>query len=222
MADPKKISELSAVTVIDKAADTLEVDDTSEADAAANKKITPDQIVSGKRAIWVPVQAMNPSLTAGCGGLTTTETTAGRPDMKTRPFDSATEEHAQFSVAFPLSWDLGTVTFMPYWTKLTAPTAGLDGVAWGLQGLAVGDDELFDQAYGTEIVVGVDAVKVIEDLWIGAESTAVTIAGTPANDDLCEFQISRVVASADPLDDMDVDAELIGVKIFYTTDIADD
>ena len=42
MVDAKKISDLSAITTIDKAADELEIRDTSEADAVANKAITPN------------------------------------------------------------------------------------------------------------------------------------------------------------------------------------
>ena len=176
----------------------------------------------GKQTMWVPATAMSPSVTAGCAALVPVETTAGQPDMQVLDFSDTTEEHAQFSVAFPKSWNLGTVTFMAFSTKSAAPTAGKDGVAWGLQGLSVGDDDSIDQAYGTEVVVGKDDAQTAEDLWVTAESGAVTIAGTPADDDLCFFQVSRVVASVSPLDDYDKDARLLGIKIFFTTDAATD
>ena len=42
------------------------------------------------------------------------ETTATRPDMKVLDFDKATDEFAQSSVAFPKSWNEGTITYQVY------------------------------------------------------------------------------------------------------------
>ncbi len=176
----------------------------------------------GKETIWVPAAAMRASTTAGCAVIASVETTAGRPDMFVLDFDTTTEEHAQFSIAFPKRWNLGTVTFQAFWTVSAAGTGGLDGVAWGLEAVAVTADETIDVAYGTEVVVGVDAEQTLEDLFMTAESGEVTIAGTPADDDLCFFQVSRVVGSSSPLDDMDADARLLGIKLFWTADIGTD
>ena len=51
---------------------------------------------------------------------------------------------------------------------------------------------------------------------VTAESSAITIAGTPAVGDLCFFRVYRDVSDAN--DDMAEDARLIGVKVFFTTD----
>ncbi len=220
MAD-SKIPDLTETTA-PAGDDEIEISDTSQSAGSKSRRMKRDNFISGKQTIWVPAAAMIPSVTNGCGAAASAETTAGQPDMIHLPFDPATEEHAQFSIAFPKSWNLGTVTFRPFWTRIVAPTGGLDGVVWGLQALSVSDDESIDQAYGTEILVDIDAAKSTEDLWVGAESAAVTIAGTPADDDLCFFQVSRVVASSSPLDDLDVDACLLGIQLFYTTDLAED
>ena len=53
---------------------------------------------------------------------------------------------AQFQIAFPKSWNEGTITFQAYWTTTATDT---DGVAWGLQGVAVSDNDTIDVAYGT-------------------------------------------------------------------------
>jgi hypothetical protein len=53
-------------------------------------------------------------------------------------------------------------------------------------------------------------------VYVTAESGAVTIGGTPADDDLIFFRVSRDVSDAN--DDMTEDARLIGIKLFYTTD----
>jgi len=56
------------------------------------------------------------------------------------------------------------------------------------------------------------------DLMVSAESNAVTIAGSPAAGDLCFFQINRDVSA----DAQTGDARLLGIKLIYTTNAAND
>ena len=149
--------------------------------------------------------------------ITDVQTTAGRPDMQVLDFDASADEHAQFQIAFPKSWNEGTITFQVYWTTTATDT---DGVAWGLQGVAVSDNDTIDVAYGTAVVVTDDALSAAEDQCVTSESGAVTIAGSPAVDDIVYFRIFRDVSDGN--DDMTEDARLIGVKIFFTTDAAND
>ena len=171
----------------------------------------------GTQTIWVPACAMRPTVTNGCAVITDAETTSGRPDMQVLDFDPSSDEHAQFQICFPKSWNESTITFSVYWTTTATDT---DGVAWGLQGVAVSDNDTIDVAYGTAVVVTDDALSAAEDLCVTATSGAVTIAGTPAVGDICYFRIFRDVSDAN--DDMAEDARLIGVKIFFTTDAAND
>lgn len=171
----------------------------------------------GKHTIWIPAGAMRPTVSNGCAALTDVETTAARPDMQVLDFDATADEHAQFQIGFPKSWNEGTITFQVYWTVAAAVTTG---VAWGLQGVAVSDDGTIDVAYGTAVVVTDDALNAAEDLMVSAESAAVTIAGTPAVGDVSFFRIFRDVSDAN--DDMTQDARLIGVQVFYTLDAGDD
>ena len=55
---------------------------------------------------------------------------------------------------------------------------------------------------------------------MSAESSAITIAGSPAVDQLCYFRIFRDVSATN--DDMAGDCRLHGVKLFFTTDAAND
>ena len=55
---------------------------------------------------------------------------------------------------------------------------------------------------------------------VTSESSALTIAGSPADDQLCYFQINR--ETTDGNDDMAEDARLIGIKLFFTTDAKND
>ena len=56
------------------------------------------------------------------------------------------------------------------------------------------------------------------DLDVTAESGAITIAGTPAAGDQVFFEISRDVSE----DSLTADAKLLGIKLFFTTDSAND
>jgi len=171
---------------------------------------------AGKESIWVPANAMIPTTTNGSAAVQAVETTSGRPDMYVLDFDKDSDEHAQFAVAFPKSWNLGTVTFQAFWSGLAAT----GGVSWGLQGVGMPDNSTIDVAYGTAVVVDDAEQGAVEELNVSAVSGAVTIAGTPADDDLTYFRIFRDVSDAN--DDSGGDARLHGVKIFYTTDAKND
>jgi hypothetical protein len=171
---------------------------------------------AGKETIWIPANAMTPTESNGCASVTSVETTSGRPDMVVLDFDKDSDEFAQFAVAFPKSWNLGTITFQCFWSGLAATT----GVAISLEGVAMNDNETIDVAYGSAVVVTDDAQGAVEELLVTAESGAVTIAGTPADNDLCYFRIGRDVSDGN--DDMAGDMRLHGIKIFFTTDAAND
>jgi hypothetical protein len=171
----------------------------------------------GKQTIFVPASAMRPTSSNGCASLTDVETTSGRPDMQVLDFDASSDEHAQFQVAFPKGWDEGTVTFRAYWTVSSAVSTG---VAIGLQGVACGDSDTIDVAYGTAIVVTDDALNAAEDLSVTSESSAVTIAGSPAADEMTFFRVFRDVSDAN--DDMTQDMRLIGIQLFFTLDAGND
>ena len=172
--------------------------------------------VAGKQTIWIPANAMTPTTSNPCADIAAVETTSGRPDMYVLDFDKDSDEHAQFTVAFPKSWNLGTITYQAFWSGLAATS----GVTWSLQGVAMNDNETIDVAYGTAITVDDDAQSAVEELLVSAESSAVTIDGTPADDDLCYFRIFRDVSAGN--DDMAGDARLHGIKLFYTTDAKND
>ena len=173
--------------------------------------------IAGKQTMWIPSNAITPTESNGCAAITVVETTAGRPDMYVLDFDDGADEHAQFTVAFPKQWNLGTVTFQVFWCSTATDT---DGVSWGLQGVAMNDNETMDVAYGTAIVVDDANQGAAEELLVTAESTAVTIAGTPADNDLTYFRVFRDVSDAN--DTAAEDARLIGLKLFYTTDALND
>ena len=213
----QKITELTALTTIDAAADWIPVVDFGG--TPTTKKILPSNFfnaAAGKQTIFVPAGAMRPTTSNGCSVLTVVETTAGRPDMIVLDFATGADEHAQFQVAFPKSWNEGTVTFQVFWTSTATDT---DGVAWGLQGVSVANDSTIDVAYGSAVVVTDDNISAAEDMLVTAESTAVTISGA-AVDTMTFFRVFRDVSDGN--DDMTEDARLIGIKLHFTTDALTD
>ena len=172
--------------------------------------------VAGKESIWIPALAMKPTASNGCSNHTVVETTSGRPDMIVLDFDKDSDEFAQFNVAFPKSWNAGTVTFQFYWSGIAATT----GVAMNLQGVAFADNDSIDTAYGTAVVVQDDAQGAVEELLVSAESSAITIAGSPGANELTYFRIGRDVSDSN--DDMAGDCRLHGIKLFFSTNAAND
>ena len=93
---------------------------------AGTSAVYEDIGVVGKQTIWVPANAMTPTTSNGCAAIAAVETTSGRPDMYVLDFDKDSDEHAQFTVAFHKSWNLGTVTFQAFCSGIEATT----GVSW--------------------------------------------------------------------------------------------
>jgi hypothetical protein len=172
--------------------------------------------VFGKQTMWIPSAAMYPSTTNPCSDLTQVETTALRPDLKVLDFATGADEFAQFSIAFPKSWNEGTITFQPFWT-VTGTNTGT--VAWQLGGIAVSNDDSINTAFGTLVATTALAFSgSSNDLMMSAESSAVTIGGSPAANDMCFFQINRDISA----DDQTGDARLLGIKLFFTNDATND
>ena len=182
---------------------------TDAADATAAVKI------AGKETIWVPALAMYPTTTNGCAAVAQVEGTAQRPEIKACDFDPSSDEFAQFAVAFPKSWDEGTVTFQSFWS-VTGTDTGT--VCFQLAGGSIANDAAIDTAYGTAVAnVALAASGTASDLMVNAESGAVTIANA-AVDTWTSFQINRDISA----DDQTADARLLGIKLFFTTDAAND
>ena len=171
---------------------------------------------AGLETIWIPASAMY-GATTNPADAQQVETTALRPDMKVLDFDASTDEFAQFSVAFPKSWNEGTVTYQVYWTPSNTDTGNC---IFGLQGVAIGDDDTIDVVYGTAIDITDAGIGTVEDQQVSAVSSAITIAGSPAVDQQTYFQLYRDANAGG--DTFTGDARVLGIKIFYTTDAAND
>lgn len=161
--------------------------------------------------VYVPAGAMIGRTTNG-SALATAETTTNKIMARTQDFDAATQQYAQFSVTMPKNWDEGTIKARFVW-KVSSGTTG--DVVWGIQGVALSDDDVVDAAFGTAIEV-TDSMTATTDLMQSAETAAVTIGGSPAARDTVYFQVYRnAPAGADTFNGL---AGLVGVEILYNID----
>jgi hypothetical protein len=164
----------------------------------------------GKQTIWVPASAMTPRTTSGAEA-TTRETNGITASLLA--FDTAADEGANFHVAFPKSWNAGTVTYQAFWTA--ASSTGT--VEFELRGGSFANDAAINTSgLGTAVAVS-DTLLATNDVHVTSESSAVTLSNAAA-DTLSFFEIIRDVSD----DTLGADAELIGIKFFYTTSAGND
>ena len=189
---------------------TGEVQATDQADATAAVKI------AGKETMWIPSNAFYLP-TTNPADAASVETTALRPELKVLDFDASTAQYAQFAIAMPKSWYLGTVTYQVFWSPSSTNTGNC---IFGVQGVSCSEGDTMDVAFGTAVEVTDAGIGTVEDVQMTAESGAITIAGSPADDDMTFFQLYR--DAADGSDSFTGEARVLGIKLFYTTDEAND
>jgi hypothetical protein len=172
----------------------------------------------GKETVCIPANAW----TIGASGSPSrgsVEVAAGLNYLPTLDFDGAgsAKEYAYFQIAMPKGWNEGTLTYQVYWCSSATDT---DGVVWGLQAMAISDNEALNGTFGAAIEVTDNAQSAANELLTAAESAALTVNGTPAVGDLVLFRLYRDPAHAS--DTHAEDARLIQMKLFLTTDAATD
>jgi len=169
------------------------------------------------RSFYIPAAAIRPSSSGGCASLALATTASNQPDISSLDFDATTAEYAQFWIRMPKSWDEGTITASFLWSH--AATTTNFGVRWGIQAVAVSDGDSMAAAYGTAQEV-TDTGGTTNTLYASAKTSAITVAGTPAAEDLVAFRVYRDPDNAG--DTMAVDARLMGVNVFFTTTTTDE
>ena len=170
----------------------------------------------GINSFYIPSGAMTPRLTNG-PSRGSVETSTNKVMIQTLDFDATTQEFAQVAIGMPKGWDRGTVTFKPFFRHATTVTNF--GVVWSLAGVALSDDDAMDAAFGTA-QTSTKTGGTTNDLYIGPESAAITIAGTPQSEDLVILQIARVPSNGS--DTMAIDACLVGFRLYLNIEAGND
>ena len=178
------------------------------------EKISSSYVV-GIQDLFIPASAMWPRITNGCAFLAQSEMATSIVNIQTLDFDSSTQEFAQFQVSMPRKWNNGTITAEVYWTA----ALGSGGVVFGLSGGAYSNDDALTVALGTAQTM-TDTLLATNDLHITPTSSAITLAGSPADSDMLVFQLSR--NPADGSDTLPNDAKVLGITLHLTTDAGKD
>ena len=211
---PAASETVAGIVELATSAEVATGSDTGRAVTAAG--LLANYIGQGRHTIWMPATAMVARTTNGAAAGTA-EMTTNKNMFKTLDFDATTQEFAQFAIRMPKGWNEGTVAFVPEWSH--PATATNFGVVWSLAGVAISNDDAGDVAFGTE-QTSTDTGGTTNDLYVGPESAAITIAGTPAAEDYVMFQIKRNVS--DGSDTLAVDARLHGITLYFTIDARND
>ena len=210
----KQAASTTATGAIEIATDAETNTGTATDRAITPANLTQRAMLQGEKELWIPAGAMIPRVTNGpSSGLY--ESSTNKVMSRTLDFDASTSEYAQFNVAFPNSWNEGTITAEFYWTA----ASGSGNVLWGIAGVAVADDGILDASFGTRQTI-VDALTATGDLMKSAATSAVTIKDTPANGKMTYFQMDR--DADDGSDTFSADARLVGITIRYTVNVGND
>lgn len=163
---------------------------------------------------FIPAGAFIPQITDGPQAAIVELSTNKQP-LTTLNFDASTQEYAVLGWIPKKRWNGGTIIFVPYWTA----ASGSGGVVWSIDAVAVSNDDALDAAYGTART-SADTLITANDCHVGPPSSAITIAGSPADADYVWLRISRATGNAS--DDLDVDASLLGIVVRWTSNAGND
>ena len=218
-------SAVNEITLANAATGNGPIISTTGDDAAVDLNLNPKGVgvlksgtaavkIAGTETMYVPAVAMYPETTNGAE-LAQTVLTGGNPELKAMAFDTTTAEAVQFNVCMPKSWDEGTVTFQTFWSASSTNT-GTGGFT--LAGCSVANNVDYDLAFGTAVAnTALAASGTQDDLMVNGVSGAVTIASAAADTNTI-FRLVRDTGT----DTNTGDLRLVGVKIFFTTDAAND
>lgn len=169
----------------------------------------------GTHQIWIPASACYPALTDGCSAHIQSEFPTNDVDIITLDFSGgtpATDEIAKFDWVPPQNWDASdfTIKCKPYWTA----GAGAGTVEFEFSAVSISNDDPMDAAFGSAIA-SLDTLLAADDLHISPQTTAITIAGSPAKLDWVQIKIKRDQAN----DTKPEDAKLLGFVLEYSIDL---
>lgn len=169
---------------------------------------------AGKQAMFVPAGAMQPRSASGATALAVINGAANQPDIEHMAYSGNVVNFARFSVIMPKSWDLGTITARFAYRR--ASGTGAANTVWGIRAVAVANNATPVTAFGANATLIHVASTTTAAFDLTGETAACTIAGSPSAENMVFMEVFRDGAAAtDTLDN--VDAQLSGVTIYYTT-----
>ena len=138
-------------------------------------------------------------------------TPSGQRTYTCMDFIDGSVTYAVIYFILPSDYDGGTITAKFHWTANSTST---NSVVWGIGGVAIGDDETLDVAPGTSQTVADANKSTAYKLSISDATPAVTLAGTPAAEELVRFLVFRDPTNGS--DTLAATARLLKVVLTYT------
>jgi hypothetical protein len=188
-----------------------------KADSGESTGMAWDGVTVGRHTVWLPAEAMFLPDTNPATIFAPDELSAGNPSGSGLEFLTGVLNVAEFKLPFPKRWNEGTVKFKAQW--LTQGTDTGD-VIWSLKGRSFADGDSLDQAFGTGQDVTDTASGTDNAVHLAAESSAITLAGTPGENEYSHFQLSR--KGNDVGDDNTDSAVLLGIWVYWDTNAETD
>jgi hypothetical protein len=168
----------------------------------------------GTQQIWIDFSRMFPRTTNGAAAGS--RVTGGGNELPYYAFDASTIEYIGFALQVPNRWDYGTITARYFWS----PTDGTGGnVVWGISSISF-DNANNINATGTEVTVTDDASTIAYFMRVSNASGAMTVSGSPGDNEMQFFEVRRIPTDAS--DTYAADAVLWGIQLNFTSDKATD
>lgn len=172
-------------------------------------------IPTGRQSLFIPSSGFYSAITNGAV-ISQIESTTNKNNIRGFAFDPSTTQYTTFSFSLPKKWDKGTITYQLY--AVANATSG--AAIFDLQGVCRNAGDAFDLAYGTAQSVTVTASGTAYNMLVSSESSAITLAGTINNN--CEIELRLWRDAANAGDTLTVNAIVVGIKVFYTVNEAND
>lgn len=148
---------------------------------------------AAKRSIFLSLAGGWTGTTLPDGGFLTTETSTNKVNFRGTMFAAAaTDDKHEFGCIMPGNYDGGTITAKAVLFVPTSTDASDHTIIFGLQGVAFADGDAGDTAYGTAQEVTITAAASLAGkVKISSDSSAITIANTPAAEKWTQFRCYR-------------------------------
>lgn len=210
----KVINTMTADATPDIAADYVT---TYDASASAAKKVLLNKLIVGKQTVGAAAGSIYPATSNGCSALAQAETSTNKINYKYLAFDPNSVQYAWCWIPTPKSYNASTLTARFNWTH-PATTTNF-GVVWQIEILSIADTDAIDTAVGTAVTV-TDTGGTTQSFYQSAVTAAITPSNSASKQDWLAIRISRKADNGS--DTLAVNAHLIGVEFYYTTDAGTD
>ncbi len=178
-------------------------------------------MAAAKEAIWLPAKDFyDPGTGTAPAALAVRHpgTDATKAQLQVRAFDATAAEYLWTTFVFPERLEAaGTVSYQVVWAHEGGQTGGLDDVVWQVGAYSLTENASFDQTLTFDDVTdqGVAADTIFE-----TAITTLAVDGTELGGNTVAIRVNR--NPADGADDMDIDADFIGLRIWYTSEKQND